>query len=395
MKFVDDLHFAERNLLSNPLRTMLTVLGVVIGIGSILFFISLGYGLQQITLREITQTDALRIMNVTTGISGALHLDTQGISTIAGIESVESISPILNFSSQVTFRDTTTESILTGINPTFQEIEVGLAQSGENLSDPERPTAVISSTLMNLLGVEVPEGMLGQELNFQLFVPTVEDPNTFHQVDKTFKVVGLVKSTAAAAFVPVSTLFDLPFGEFNALKLRVDERRNFDLVRSKIEVMGYEVDAPADTLNEVNTVFQVVQVVLAFFGLIALFVAAIGMFNTMTISLLERTHEIGILKAIGATHGDIRRLFLIESLMIALLGGILGVIAAMGLGELVNLGISYLARNLGGEVVEVFATPWQFVLMMIGIALLLGFITGVYPARRASRLDALQALRYE
>lgn len=395
MRFFDYLYFSHHTIRTHRLRTFLTISGVVIGIGAILIFLSLGYGLRTLTVTQITKTDALRLLHVQPGSSKTVHLDSDGISNIAAIDGVESISPLLHFSAKVTFQKTTTEAIVTGINPSFQEVEFGFVSEGENLNDPKEKTVIISRTLMSLLGVDSVNDILGKSVRFQLFVPKPRKENEFQRVERVYTVKGIFEGDESLLVTSVNTFFDLPFGDFHGLKVRVEDREVFDSVRAQIGMMGYEVSAPADTLAEVNTIFQIVEVILAFFGMIALFVAAIGMFNTMTISLLERTHEIGVMKAIGATNRDIRLLFLFESMMLSGAGGLIGIVLSLALGEGLNAGIAYLARTLGGEVVRVFVTPWDFVVGLFAVSLILGFFTGLLPSHRAGRLDPIEALRYE
>jgi putative ABC transport system permease protein len=119
------------------------------------------------------------------------------------------------------------------------------------------------------------------------------------------------------------------------------------------------------------------------------------MFNTMTIALLERTQEIGIMKALGATSLDIWNMFLAESVIIGFFGGLGGIIMGMVGGELFNYGINLLAGALGGESIDMFYTPYWFVFLIIIFSTFVGLITGFYPARRAANINALEALRYK
>jgi putative ABC transport system permease protein len=134
---------------------------------------------------------------------------------------------------------------------------------------------------------------------------------------------------------------------------------------------------------------------LASFGIVALIVSAIGMFNTMTIALLERTQEIGIMKALGATSADIWSMFLSESVIIGFLGGAGGIGIGMAGGEVFNYGINFLAGAMGGKGIDLFFTPLWFILLIITFSTFVGLITGFYPAKRAANINCLAALRYK
>lgn len=141
-------------------------------------------------------------------------------------------------------------------------------------------------------------------------------------------------------------------------------------------------------------VFTIIGI-LGAFGLIALIVASIGTFNTLTISLLERTREIGLFKALGMRNRDVYKLFLSESLIIGFLGGILGVAVGILAGMGIDALIALYAHKTGAENIVIFTTPWVFAAGTAGLSLVIGFVTGWYPSRRAVKMNPLDALRYE
>jgi putative ABC transport system permease protein len=166
-------------------------------------------------------------------------------------------------------------------------------------------------------------------------------------------------------------------------------------VRAAVVEKGLIASSISDIVDQANKVFSVVQIVLMMFGVIALVVSAIGMFNTMTITLLERTEEIGIMKAIGASNTAIWLMFISEATMMGFLGGFGGVIIGYLEGEAINLIINLIATRFGGERVDLFYSPLWFVSTIIIFGAFVGFLTGIFPARKASKIDALDALRYK
>ncbi|MFA6160516.1 MAG: FtsX-like permease family protein, partial [Parcubacteria group bacterium] len=158
---------------------------------------------------------------------------------------------------------------------------------------------------------------------------------------------------------------------------------------------GFFVSSVSETVDQAKQIFSIAQIVLALFGVVALVVSAIGMFNTMTIALLERTQEIGIMKTIGASSYDIWRMFLTESMIIGFFGGFFGVVMGFILSSLVNYGMNFLAGMFGGIQANLFARPIWFIAFIMIFSTVVGVITGIYPARRAARLNALEALRYK
>jgi putative ABC transport system permease protein len=159
---------------------------------------------------------------------------------------------------------------------------------------------------------------------------------------------------------------------------------------------GYQVQSLELILEQANRVFAVINVMLASVGGLALFVASLGIVNTMIMAIYERTREIGTMKAIGASRSDIRGLFMIEAGLIGLLGGAVGIVGGWLLGLALNKVIAwYIERERLPIDATFFVTPWWLALAALGFAALVGIVAGLYPAARAARLDPLVALRYE
>ncbi len=153
--------------------------------------------------------------------------------------------------------------------------------------------------------------------------------------------------------------------------------------------------ALSKTVEQASKIFQGIQATLAVFGGIALVVSAIGMFNTMTVTLLERTKEIGIMRTIGASPKDIKWLFVSESIVVGFLGGLSGIAMGVTLGFVVNIMLNIAASQFGGQSVSLFSFPLGFLLFIAIFSAAVGYLTGIFPARRASQLNPLDAIRYE
>ena len=215
-------------------------------------------------------------------------------------------------------------------------------------------------------------------------------------LDQKFIISGIVEdSSESSGFIPSGWTVGLTPDAYDEVKVKINDQSNLEAVRHAIIEGGFSVLALTDTVDQANKIFSIIQIILALFGIVALTVSAIGMFNTMTIALLERTNEIGTMKAIGASNREIQFLFLTESLAIGFLGGVGGVIIGFGGSYLANFAFNLLAKNLGGQTVQIFYTPIWFIIFILSFSAIIGFITGIYPATRASRLNPLVALRYK
>ncbi len=166
-------------------------------------------------------------------------------------------------------------------------------------------------------------------------------------------------------------------------------------MRKEIEAKGYNTNSVADTVAQINSVFFFARTILALIGFVALAVASLGMFNTLTVSLLERTREVGLLKTMGMKSEEVKDLFLTESMIMAVMGGVIGIIAGLIAGQILSIILSLFTLFRGIGFVDVSSVPIFFIIVILFLSVLVGLITGFYPARRATKISALNALRYE
>jgi putative ABC transport system permease protein len=196
-------------------------------------------------------------------------------------------------------------------------------------------------------------------------------------------------------FVPFMDLRSLGITNYSQIKLVVTNSSDLEQTRRQIEAMGYVTRSVADTVMQVNALFGTARTLLAVLGMVALAVAALGMFNTLTVSLLERTREVGLMKAMGMKSSEVSELFLTESMIMGFMGGILGIILGFVLGKLTGLILSAFAVFKGVGLVDVSYVPLPLIITVVFLSLLVGIATGIYPAKRATKISALNALRYE
>jgi putative ABC transport system permease protein len=166
-------------------------------------------------------------------------------------------------------------------------------------------------------------------------------------------------------------------------------------VEDRIKKMGFSAFSVIDALQGAKRGFLVLDIVLSLIGSIALAVSSLGIMNTMVMSILERTREIGIMKAIGGSDGDIRRIFLIEASAIGLFGGITGVILGWVVGRIINIGANLYIQQQGGTPGNLFSLPFWLIGGAIGFSIAISLLAGSYPAARAAKLDPIQALRHD
>lgn len=404
MQAIDIFRLSTRVFKTNKLRTSLTILGIGVGIGTILFLVSFGFGLQKVILDQITTSDALLSLDVYSESSSAIDLNRESEEDLKNIPEIEEVSSLTSIPAQIEIEGLSSGSLINAVNFSYFRLAGVQLKKGEFFGEAQSKKAIISSAALKSFNISDEADSLGKMISIKLYltkenileeseynIEEVEEVN----LESEFEVVGVVEDSSSFVYIPFSDVsyFNLP--NYSMVKIKVHNQDDLEVVRSKIIERGFNVSALSDVIDEANKIFQAIQIILSLFGAVALIVSAIGMFNTMTIALLERIQEIGVMKALGASRKDVWQLFLVESIIIGFLGGISGIIIGIAGGKMINFGINKLANSLGGAMVDLFYTPQEFIFIILIFSTIVGFLTGLYPARRASKLNALDALRYK
>jgi putative ABC transport system permease protein len=182
---------------------------------------------------------------------------------------------------------------------------------------------------------------------------------------------------------------------YSSVSVRVKNPAQIQALEDAIKKMGFGTFSILDASRGLQQVFRVLYAFLGIFGSLALIVSSIGIVNTLVMAILERRREIGIMKAIGASDGDVKKLFFAEAGAMGILGGIVGVVLGWAIGQLINFGTNLWLKSQSVAPEHFWAVPWWLVALAIGFSFLVSLVSGLYPAGRAARLDPVQALRYE
>lgn len=422
MRISDTLLTAVQNLGRRKVRTVLTSVGVFVGIITIVTMVSLGIGIQrQITdtISELGLDTVFVYPQVTRPVGGdnpnvrtrpSVPLNPAAIERIKGIDGVTSVEVIV---SVPTAPEMTVAVAGKGFPVTLQEQEpMDRIFSGEDLllegvtleKTPDERGLVLSDRLLRRSGFRPEDypSLLGQQASI-----TVTSPR-----GDSFKLetpVRGVMGNRAPLAAELGNADKLEIKEWwyndpNILEtegyasgvIHTSSLDDAPRVAGQVEAFGLDTNTLQAFLDQVNRIFTILQVMLSSVGLLALAVASVGIANTMIMSIYERTREIGTLKAIGSSNGDVLRIFMVEAGLIGLLGGVVGVIGGWLLGLALNQVIlDYMRREQIPIDAPFFVVTWELVGGVMAFAALVGIVAGLYPAFRAARLDPLTALRHE
>lgn len=389
-KLFQTARMAFAALLSNPFRTALTTLGIIIGITSVILLTSLGSGVQERITGQIDDlgTNTLQIMPGADGADGPLGavaastLTLEDARAVAGMPTITAAAPIISVAAPAGGRTIQ----LMGVDPAYARIRTVTLDAGRFLEGPGE-TVLAADQARELLGV-APGDAIGRTVVIR---------------DATYTVVGVAGAPTGGLGPPQGAASYLHTDD--AIQIAgvatvgqiVAQARDTDAVDGAVAAIraaltaahggaeDFQVQTQAQLLSTFTQISNLLTSLLAGIAGISLVVGGIGIMNIMLVSVAERTREIGLRKALGATDGDVLRQFLFEAVLLALIGGIVGVGAGVGLSALASTISDNLPTLVTGSSVAV----------AFGVAAAIGIVFGVLPAYRSARLQPVEALRRE
>ena len=453
MKTPDLLELATRNLRESMLRNSLTTIGISVGVASLVSMMSLGVGLQRMisvrlekvgfNLLTVMNRGNLRMGAAAMDLSQANPADERALDEAARLEiahlpGVIEAYPDLRFTGEFSFGDVSRHALATGLPESVKTTDDFNNVKGRFFSSPAAAEAIVDKYFAaQLLGraIERPgRGMLkksapvemdvaalardlvGKELvlRYSQRIAGSDQAGGYTVVPRqaTMKIAGVAdidlqsRYARTGVFLPMKFAQDLRVMQgadlrassgpvYNLLIVRVKEAGQVQKVEDTVKKMGFGAFSIQDAKRSLRQGFAVFDIFLGVFGSLALAVASIGIVNTLVMAILERRREIGIMKAIGASDSDVKRVFFAEAGAMGVVGGVVGVLLGWLIGRVINVGTNIYLTRQGAANVEVWYVSWWLVAGAIGFALVVSLLAGWYPASRASRLDPVEALRYQ
>ncbi len=388
------VYLAWQNVASKKLRSSLTILGIVIGIGSIGFLVSFGLGLQRIVTQNVVGDKSIKSIEVSTTNSRIIKLDTGAVNKLRRLPHIEKLGVTYSFPASVGLKGGGIDAVIYGIDKPFQDMTNLELVQGRLLQEDDSKAALVSTAALRAIGINDPKKAINQTVD--VVIPLQYVDSQAQEIRGGFKVVGVLDSGQSNEIFVPSAIFDAKkVPSYKQVKIITTDTDKIPQLRKQIESYGFQTTSPVDTLAEINQLFKFFNIILAGFGGIGIIVAILGMFNTLTISLLERTKEIGLMITLGGRKRDMRRLFIIEAVILSTMGAVVGIILALLGSRIVNFLINRNAQSRVGESFEVFYMPFWLVLSLTGFMVAIGLIVAYFPARRAQRINPIDALRRE
>lgn len=452
MNSIDVISMGIRNMWRRKTRTILTVLGVIIGTCSIVIMLSLGIGMNENFKKEIERMGSLNIINIdvnymppdistgTGGVNKEVSLDDNTLSKINRIEGVDAVTPIMYSYWKFGLGKLIGSFSVIGIDSKVMEKFDFKIEEGRLLDENDKASLVF--------GCYLPDWFYNPKANYY-YVGQMDKPNLISDKiimtmnmeygekrsggqrssnnkpmpEYKVKGVGLLKQSnnekdynAYMDIVQLKKMVEesnkaqgrqqggynfypqVSGDDYQNAMVKVKNIKDVKKIQDQIKDMGFGTYSLTDILESMQKASAGIQAVLGGIGAVSLLVAAIGIANTMIMSIYERTREIGVMKVLGAELADIKRLFLFEAGLIGFAGGIAGIAFSLLISLFLNNAGLSLFMNLFGYMEEgskISIIPLWLILTSIVFATIIGLISGYYPARRAMKLSALEAIRAE
>ena len=406
MILVDLFEETLTSLLSNRSRSALTILGIVIGIGSVIAMISVGQGATKNISDRIQSlgTNLLVVMPgsgrqagtiVRGGMGSATTLtvaDAEAIKTT--VNDVVSVSPTVSSRKQITIKGGNTNTSVYGVDTSYFGIKSitlteGTEISEQNIKSRSKVAVIGPTTATDLFGEMSPVNQKIRISGQEFLVIGVTEAKGGTGMGSSDDLVYIPLTTAQLYLTGGQTVSNINVQVSAADKMTVVQENITTLLLERHRISNplsadFSIMNQADMLSAMSSVSGTLTLLLGAIAGISLIVGGIGIMNMMLTTVTERTREIGLRKSVGATSGDIGRQFLAESIILTVVGGIIGII----IGWLASM----LIAKFGSITTSV---SWSSILLSVGISGIIGVAFGYYPARRASKLDPIEALRYQ
>ncbi|MBP2113161.1 ABC transporter permease [Paenibacillus silagei] len=388
MILAQSIRMAVMSIVGNKVRSFLTMLGIVIGVSSVILLVSVGQGVTGQITSQFSDLGTNQLTVMITGRGAVTSLTAEEVAAFSRVPRVDQVSPTISSNVTAKYRNVHTNVSLEGITASYEKVQNFHVQSGRFLLDidneyRQKAALIGTETAKKLFGADNP---VGREIQLN---------------GTSFQIVGLLQAKGTSLsgsndkkiLIPLSTserllqskgiqtftVTALSDKDVASVKTAIGQILDRKFLRAKDAYSVFDSKQMLDTLKKTS---GTLSLALAGIAGISLFVGGIGIMNIMIISVNERTREIGIRKAIGAKKIDILLQFIIESMVLSTMGGILGIGAGLGLtwlvGQLTALQVGY---------------AWNMVNISFLFSLFIGVFFGILPASKAARLRPIQALR--
>ncbi len=436
MKSLDLFDLAVRNVRNSRLRNALTTVGIAVGVASLVATVSLGIGLQALANKRLKKSGIFETVFVTSRSDfrnaerqqdeekpeDTPLLDENARQQIAKLPHVAEVVPEIRAMGEMEYAGKTHAGFVAALPPSVKDDDSLSSLKGSFFSSPTAEEAILQNDFAKRLDANT-SNLLGKTLTVR-YASRTSSPDgqgfSITRTERQFKIVGIIEEepfggmrmiSRARVFFPTAVAEQMNLMQmgdaqqmmrggpqnrvYTMLTVKLTNSTYAEQVQDAIKKMKFGTYSVLDATKSMTRFFAILDGFLGIFGSLALVVASLAIVNTLVMAVLERRREIGIMKALGASDLDVKKLFFAEAAAMGFVGGIVGTTLGWAIGRSINFGANlYMERNkFGAE--NFWYVPWWLVIAAIAFAIFVSILSGLYPASRAAKLDPVQALRYE
>ena len=457
MRFSDYIEQSFSNLWKMKLRTFLTTFGVVIGIGALVSMFAFGEGVQKNITDTFDELGLLNYISVYPRSGGhrsptipddpdapgyiapiennsedSRLLDDDFVKELDALEGVEAAFPEIRFPAMVKFDDHENFEMIQALPAKICKSGFVRLRDGSFYDSDDANSILISDSLLRRMNVTDMRSVIGKQIQistmaFDLSMQNIPNILTFLQgnglpftsKNYNFTIAGVIERMGVSGPIPMRSNILVPSDTSEKMKkieitsisdifqsirqpqgysmvgIKLKDPKYIDSVKKFVQGSGFRTFALIDQLDEIKRAFIFMDLFLFAVGMIAITVASLGIINTLVMSILERYKEIGIMKAVGASNSDVKKIFLFEAGLIGFLGGVFGLALGWTVSMFINFVANIVLARQGVPYMSYFRFPLWLCLGSIIFSIVISLIAGIYPTLRASRVDPVVALRHD
>lgn len=432
MKLIDCLKMAFSDLNKRKLRTSLTCFGIAIGTLLVIVMAGLGEGIQTISNDQIKQVDSFRTISINNSGNDnkSKKIDVDNLNKLKNIQGVSEVTASINTTAtEITLQNKTSKKVdISGNNLNFpiftdgEKNEINADKKkvkkygsnpiivGEIIQQSNKDSVLVGQGLLDNIGIKDYKSVIGNDIEIKVSFPKIEGVPQKNPLIIKSKIAGVVNRafknggyTITSSDELASKIQDYYMNDSDYLnkhgytnaQIEAKSMEEASAVNDSITKLGYKTESNVSQASQMNNMLTIVKVLLTAAGVIVLLVASIGVINTMSMAVYEKTKSIGIMKAQGASRKNIRRMFVVQSGSLGFVGAAFGTLIALITGAIINKIL--IVNKIGGfepgmKMVDIRIST---VIFTIVFTIIVAMIAGIIPARRAAKLNPVDSLRFE
>ncbi|USN96650.1 MAG: FtsX-like permease family protein [Candidatus Nomurabacteria bacterium] len=387
------------NTFKRRFRASLAVGGIALSSGVMVLLFGVSDGLKSLVTQEISNTDTANVITVNQRNVKEVILDQTKISTIKSISGVADVQQLVGMVGDVQYHGSIVSLPLYAVTSDFFRVSPAQILSGTTDGQPKDTNIIMSTKALDTFGLK-PKEAINRPVTVSTSIPSANaaDGKTADELKVSpakFTIVGSIeRGNLPVAYVPMEYMVQHGLQSVSQLKVTVTYPEKMSAVRESIEQMGYQTSSIQDSIDQVNRVFSVIQSIILLFGVIALVITVVGTFNVITLTLIEEMRQIGFLRLMGMKKRAVGFLFIAQAIMLTVVGAVIGSV----FGVVAGFAANGAAQSLVGDTlftgrVYVFSMPTIQIIIILMLSILLGWLIGFIPAKKAVKVGPLEELR--